>query len=176
MRVALAMLLVALVAEVAPAAACPLPDPIPGVAATVVGPAGHGWTTVVVYAGPEDVAWEIVEATGYRGDGAQPRDVPFQVRRMPAERYGLVDVAAIDGHVDLTMVAGANLHAVLAVDIGEPTRYFTGWRGRMWRMPDVLEPAAPAWLTPLLAGGVTATIVLMGLGVWVARRRRAIAV
>jgi hypothetical protein len=122
--------------------------------------------TVLVYAGAGG-PWRIAGDSGLLGNGSGRYDIPLLERPVLGLRYVLVDIDAVGGDQQLRLRSGAERWTGLPVDIGEPVSGFAV-EGR-GLPPGMLEPAAPAWRTPLLASGAAG---LLGLAALMLRRRR----
>jgi hypothetical protein len=152
-------LVVAMGMAAAPASACPI---------TRDGSMVHRpvrTRTVLLYAEPGG-PWRIAGESGLLGNGSGRYEIPLLERPVLGLRYAIVDIGVVSGGGQLSLRSGARRWAGLPVDIGEPVGGVSRW---MLRGPDLLEPAAPAWHTALLAGGV---IGLLGLVVLRVRWRR----
>jgi hypothetical protein len=135
----------------------------------------HAWgqpigttSTVLLYAEPGG-PWRIAGEAGLVGDGSGRYDIPLLERPVLGLRYAIVDTGAVTGGGPLRLRREAAMWAGLPVDIGEPGRGLAVEGGPPARLPGMLEPAAPAWRTPLLASGAAGLLVLAAL---MLRRRR----
>jgi hypothetical protein len=123
-------------------------------------------STVLLYAEPGG-PWRIAGDAGLVGDGSARYDIPLLERPLLGMRYAIVDTALVGGFGYLGFRSGAERWTGLPVDIGEPgPGLAVEGRGLP---PGMLEPAAPAWRTPLLASGAAG---LLGLAALMLRRRR----
>jgi hypothetical protein len=125
-------------------------------------------STVLLYAEPGG-PWRIAGDSDLLGNGSGRYDIPLLERPLLGVRYAIVDTALVGGFGYLGFRSGAERWTGLPVDIGEPVPDLAVENRGV--PPGMLDPAAPAWRTPLLAGGAAG---LLGLAALLVRRRRAV--